>query len=178
MLHSDNGTQIDEIAYTKDWPFALIGDDAGVALERMDPDAASQSAGNCHPATSTSGYGTPGYVNSQYRQAEIVKMAGAVSPAIFSPDNNGRDGIATITYPVEESGYVANVFLFEAAGRMVRQLLKNDRLGRKGNRTWDGPDERHNTLPTGTYIVFTEILTLEGKKKRFKNTVVLARPLN
>jgi hypothetical protein len=79
---------------------------------------------------------------------------------------------------VQESGYVANVLLFDAAGRLVRQLVKNDLLGLKGNWAWDGLGEQRNKLPVGTYIIFTEIFNLEGKKKSFKNTIVLARQLN
>ncbi|WP_162944595.1 lamin tail domain-containing protein [Flavisolibacter nicotianae] len=178
VLQGDNGTQIDEVVYAKEWHFALISDDAGVALERIDPDAASQSAGNWHSAASTAGYGTPGYVNSQYRQAETVKATVSISPAIFSPDNDGRDDIAQISYQVAERGYVANVFLFDAAGRMVKHLVKNDLLATSGTWTWDGLGENSNRLPIGTYIVFTEIFTLEGRKKSFRNTIVLARPLN
>jgi hypothetical protein len=178
VLQRNNGDRMDEVAYTKDWHFGLIADDTGVALERIDPTDVSQKAANWHSAATTAGYGTPGYQNSQYRQAETGKATVTVFPAIFSPDNDGRDDIATITYQVEESGYVANVFLFDAAGRTVRQLVKNDLLGLKGSWTWDGLDERHNKLPIGTYIVLTEIFTLEGRKKSFKNTVVLARQLN
>lgn len=178
VLLRNNGDRIDEVAYTKDWHFGLIADDAGVALERIDPNDVSQKAANWHSASSSAGYGTPGYQNSQYRQAETVKATVTISPAIFSPDNDGRDDIATISYQLEETGYVANVFLFDAAGRMVRQLVKNDLLGLEGSWRWDGLDERHNKLPIGTYIVFTEIFTLEGRKKSFRNTVVLARQLN
>ncbi|HEU4902221.1 MAG TPA: lamin tail domain-containing protein [Flavisolibacter sp.] len=178
VLQSNIGNHMDEVAYTKDWHFGLVADDAGVALERIDPDDVSQKAANWHSAAATAGYGTPGYQNSQYRQTESVKATVAVSPAIFSPDNDGRDDIATIAYQVEESGYVANVFLFDAAGRTVRHLVKNDLLGLKGSWSWDGLDERRNKLPIGTYIVFTEIFTLGGRKKSFKNTVVLARQLN
>jgi len=32
-------------------------------------------------------------------------------------------------------------------------------------------------LPVGTYIIFTEIFNLQGKKSSFKNTIVLARKL-
>ena len=101
----------------------------------------------------------------------------SVSPAIFSPDNDGRDDLATISYQTEASGFVANVFIFDAAGKLVRQLVKNDLLALKGKWTWDGLGENNHKLPVGSYIVFTEIFNLEGKKKSFKNTIVLARQL-
>ena len=44
----------------------------GVALERIDPDAATQDAANWTSASETVGYGTPGYQNSQYKDASSV----------------------------------------------------------------------------------------------------------
>lgn len=173
-----NGVVVDEVAYDKDWHFGLIDNDEGVALERIDPDAASQNKSNWHSAATNAGYGTPTYKNSQYKQTEDVKATVELSPKIFSPDNDGRDDILTINYKVEEPGYVGNVFIFDAAGRLVRQLVKNDLLGLKGNWTWDGLGENRSKLPIGTYVVFTEIFNLQGKKKSFKQAVVLARQLS
>jgi hypothetical protein len=99
-------------------------------------------------------------------------------PPIFSPDNDGRDDVATIQYKVEENGYVANVSVFDAGGRLVRYLVRNELLSLKGFWIWDGLGENRNKLPVGTYIVYTEVFNLQGKKKSFKNTIVLARRLN
>lgn len=173
-----NGTIIDEVGYDKDWHFGLIDNDEGVALERIDPDAASQAKNNWHSAATSVGYGTPTYKNSQYKQTEDVKATVEISPKVFSPDNDGRDDILTINYKIEEPSYVSNVFIFDASGRLVRQLVKNDLLGLKGSWIWDGLGENKNKLPMGTYIVFTEIFNLQGKKRSFKQAVVLARQLN
>lgn len=101
-----------------------------------------------------------------------------VSPKIFSPDNDGYDDITTISYQVEQSGYVANITIFDASGRFVRYLVKNALLGLKGSWNWDGLDEKQQKLSVGTYIVYTEIYNMQGKKQQFKNTVALARRLN
>ena len=178
VLVSLNGDVIDEVAYEDDWHFGLIDNDDGVALERVDPLAVSQLKTNWHSAASGVGYGTPTYQNSQFKKTEDIKATIEVSPKIFSPDNNGRDDIASIGYKVDEAGYVANVIIFDGAGRMVRRLAKNDLLQLKGAWNWDGLGENRNKLPVGTYIVFTEIFNLQGKKKSFKNSIVLARQLN
>lgn len=178
VLLNLNGDVIDEVAYEDDWHFGLINDDDGVALERIDPTALSQNKNNWHSAATTSGYGTPTYQNSQFKKTEDISATILVSPKVFSPDNDGRDDIATINYQVEEQGYVANVIVFDANGRIVRHLVKNDLLQLKGKWNWDGLGENQSKLPIGTYIVFTEIFNLEGKKKSFKNSIVLARQLN
>jgi len=172
------GTVVDEVKYKDDWHFKLIDDPEGVSLERIDPAGPSQNETNWHSAASTAGYGTPTYKNSQYKLLNGVNATIGVTPKIFSPDNDGRDDIATIQYEVTEPGYVANITIFDAAGRPIRNLVRNGTLGLKGYWNWDGLDDKGNKLPVGTYIIFTEIFNLQGKKDAFKNTVVLARKLN
>jgi Lamin Tail Domain/CHU_C Type IX secretion signal domain len=177
VLLNFQGQVTDEVKYKDDWHFKLLDNAEGVSLERIDAEAPSQDAGNWHSAASTGGYGTPGYQNSQFKQTQTGAAAITVSPKIFSPDNDGRDDIATVQYQTTEPGYAATVTIFDAAGRPVRYFVKNEILGLKGTWNWDGLDEKGNKLPVGTYIIFTEVFNLQGKKERFKNIVVLARKL-
>jgi hypothetical protein len=169
------GDIVDEVPYSSKWHFALIGDAEGVSLERIDPSGPSADAGNWHSAASTAGYGTPGYRNSQYGSNEVSGSTIEVSPKIFSPDNDGYDDIASIRYLVEERGYVANITIFNSNGVPVRYLARNQTLGMNGYWNWDGLDDKQQKLPRGTYIIYTELFNLQGKKKQFKNTIVLAR---
>jgi hypothetical protein len=57
----------------------------------------------------------------------------------------------------------------------VRQLVRNALLGLKGIWTWDGLNNEGKALASGTYIIFTELFNLQGKKKTVKQTIVLAR---
>ncbi len=172
------GNVVDEVKYKDDWHFKLIDDDEGVSLERIDPAGPSQNEANWHSAASTAGYGTPTYKNSQYKLLNAINATIEITPKVFSPDNDGRDDIATIQYKVTEPGYIANITIFDAAGRPVHNLVRNGTLGLKGYWNWDGLDDKGNKLPVGTYIFFTEIFNLQGKKEKFKNVVVLARKLN
>ena len=172
------GNVVDEVKYKDDWHFKLIDNAEGVALERIDTAGVSQDAANWTSAASTSGYGTPTYKNSQYKLLSSINAVIAVTPKVFSPDNDGRDDIATIQYKVAEPGYIANITIFDASGRPVRNLVRNGTLGLEGYWNWDGLDDKGLKLPIGTYIVFTEIFNLQGKKEKFKNAVVLARKIN
>lgn len=178
ILLNFQGSVVDEVLYKDDWQFALIDNTEGVALERVDPNDDSQDAGNWHSAASTAGYGTPGYQNSQYKLLQSILATIEIIPKVFSPDNDGRDDIATIQYKTTEPGYVANVSIFDANGRPVRHLIRNGIMGLTGYWNWDGLDDQGLGLPVGTFIIFTEIFNLQGKKERFKNIVVLARMLN
>jgi hypothetical protein len=171
------GNMIDELAYRNDWHFKLIDNTEGVSLERIDPDTPSQDENNWHSAASTAGYGTPTYKNSQYKLQQAIQATIEITPKVFSPDNDGRDDIAIIQYKTDEPGYVANITIFDAAGRPVRSLVRNGTMGLTGHWNWEGLDDKGKKLPVGVYILFTEIFNLQGKKEKFKNTVVLARKL-
>ena len=178
ILLNSQGAVVDEVKYKDDWQFALISNPDGVSLERIDPDGISQEPGNWHSAASTAGFGTPTYKNSQYKLMQSVNATIEVTPKVFSPDNDGRDDIATIQYKTTEPGYVANITIYDANGRPVRNLVKNATLSLQGYWIWDGLDDKKLKLPIGTYILVTEMFNLAGKKEVFKNVVVLAGKLN
>jgi len=169
------GTIVDALEYDHKWHFGLIDNEDGVALERIDYNQPTQKQGNWTSAASTAGFGTPTYQNSQFKNSEQTNNAISITPQIFSPDNDGYEDYCFINYKVAEPGYVANITIFDAAGRPVRYLAKNSILGSNGNFRWDGLNDNQQRLSMGIYVVFTEIYNLSGYAKRFKSTVVLAR---
>ena len=175
IILNAQGKIIDELKYDEKWHFKLIDNREGVALERIDYNAGTQNEENWHSAATSVGYGTPTYKNSQYRLDLQVQGTITVSPEIVSPDNDGMDDFATIDYSFPSPGYVANITIFDANGRPVRYLQRNALCGIKGNFRWDGLGEKFQKLPVGIYVIFTEVFNLDGKKKQFKNTIVLAR---
>ncbi len=174
IVLNEQGNILDEVKYSEKWHFPLIKSVRGVSLERVDYHAPSIQS-NFHSAATSVGYGTPGYKNSQYQIAEEMRVGITVIPEIFSPDNDGHDDFVTINYSFPAAGYVANITIFDASGRPVRYLQKNSLSGIKGSYRWDGLDDKNRKLPQGIYIIYTEIFNTEGKKKAFKNTVVLGR---
>lgn len=174
ILLNEQGLVIDQVKYSAKWHFALISNDEDVALERINPDGASVQ-NNFHSAASSVGYGTPTYKNSQNRTDLEVRGDITITPAIVSPDNDGLDDFATIQYSFPEPGYVANITIFDAAGRPVRYLERNALSGIKGYYRWDGLGEKMQKLSVGIYIIYTEVFNLQGKTKKFKNTIVVAR---
>jgi len=174
IILNNQGSIIDEVAYSDKWHFPLMQNTKGVSLERINYDAPSVQ-NNFHSAASSAGYGTPGYKNSQFFSGDDFRATITVTPSIFSPDNDGNEDFATINYNFPSAGYVANITIFDASGRPVRFLEKNSLSGLTGYFRWDGLDDKGKKLPQGIYIIFTEIFNKDGRKKQFKNTVVLAR---
>ncbi|MCS3797907.1 lamin tail domain-containing protein [Niastella sp. OAS944] len=175
VLMNLQGTIIDELRYDQNWHFALVSEKEGVALERLNYNLPTQDKSNWSSAASTAGYGTPGYANSQLMAEGQPQGQIAITPAIFSPDNDGYNDFAAIEYQLGEPGYVANVRIFDVNGRLVRHLVNNAILGAAGRFRWDGLDDRLAKLPIGMYVVLTEIFNLQGKTRKFKQVVTLAR---
>lgn len=175
IILNAQGIITDELEYNEKWHFKLIDNREGVALERIDYHAPTQQQDNWHSAATSAGYGTPTYKNSQYRINDGVKGEITITPEIVSPDNDGLDDFATLSYAFPSAGYVANITIFDAGGRVVRYLQRNALCGITGNYRWDGLGEKNQKLPVGIYIIYTEIFNLQGKKKQFKNTIVLVR---
>jgi hypothetical protein len=165
---------IDELAYSEKWHFSLIADPSGVALERINYDLVTQDNNNWTSASSASGYGTPGDVNSQYHD-RLNTNDEIVMPYLFSPDNDGLNDIELIQFKMKEPGFVANTIIYDLSGRKVRYLIKNESPGLSAFYKWDGLDEKSRPLPQGIYILVTEMFNLNGKTRKFKNAVTLAR---
>ena len=175
LILNAQGDVVDELKYDEKWHFSLITNREGVALERIDYNAPTQSQENWHSAATSVGYGTPTYKNSQYKINDQLQGEITTTPEIVSPDNDGMDDFATVNYSFPQPGYVANITIFDAAGRVVRNLQRNALCGIRGSFRWDGLGEKNQQIATGIYIIYTEVFNLDGKKKRFNNTMVVAR---
>ena len=175
IILNAQGKPVDELLYDEKWHFKLIDDREGVALERISYDSKTQSPDNWHSAAASVGYGTPTSKNSQYRADQQVRAEVSITPGIVSPDNDGLDDFATISCVFPSPGYVASISIFDAAGRPVRYLQRNALCGIKNDFRWDGLGEKNQQLPVGIYIISTEVFNLDGKRKQFKNVIVLAR---
>ncbi len=104
----------------------------------------------------------------------MIKGEVAIAPKIFSPDNDGLDDFTNIGIRMTDPGYVANITIFDAAGRPLKDLVKNATLGSTASFRWDGLDDKLRKVPVGVYVIYTEVFNLNGKKRSFKNTVVVA----
>jgi hypothetical protein len=173
LLRKSDSAIIDELDYDERWHFKMITDKQGVALERINIDLPSQDTHNWTSASSSSNFGTPGQINSQFRSNEQGIEAISVLPEVFTPDNDGQNDFTSISINTQERGKIANAVIFNAMGRRVRYLLKNEVLGVKNRFNWDGCDDRDQLLPSGIYIIFTQVFDTKGNVTKHRNCVVL-----
>jgi hypothetical protein len=156
----------------------LLFDKEGISLERISFSEKTNNPGNWHSASTESGYGTPGYQNSQFENKNLVKPLVTFSPESFSPNNDGYNDEYKIEFYLENPGYYSNVRVFDSAGRFVLQLAKNNLLGTNDEITWNGEDETGQKQNMGVYVVLVEIFDLNGNVKRYKDGVVLTDVLD
>jgi hypothetical protein len=160
-------------SYNEDMHFSLLSDVDGVSLERLDVNRDVSDRGNWHSAAQTSGFGTPGLVNSQFFPTQQAVGEVSVDPELFSPrDGNGND-LVNINYNFPGPGYVGTVRIFDSNGRPVRQLATNQLLANQGTFTWDGTTDGGELARIGMYIILFEAFSESGDKSVHKLSVAL-----
>jgi len=170
LFRTKDEVVIDEVSYSSKWHASSVKDQKGVALERIDPEAETQSAANWTSASATAGYGTPGYRNSQ---SDISSPDDPDSPdeptGIEVPQWDESSGHYTISYYLDQPGYSCRVFIFNLAGIRVAEIANHELLGMKGQLTWDGYALSGKQLQTGIYIFYAELYHTTGTVKRYKH---------
>lgn len=172
--------RIDQVYYSEEYQFPLLTDVEGVALERLSSRQLSNDPSNWHSAaqttfngSSTGGYGTPTYKNSENTSESSSGSTFNITPEIFSPDEDGFQDVLRIGYHFETPGLVANIQIYDGTGRLVRKLVRNELLGNDGSFNWDGIDENREKAPIGIYVIYIEVFDKSGDVKKYKRTCVL-----
>jgi len=157
---------IDKFTYSPNMQFALLTSTKGVSLERLDPERATSDPGNWHSASQDVGFATPAYKNSEYSTGKPEDNTISLNPEIFSPDDDGYNDVLNINYKFDQPGYVGNVTIYDAKGRLIRLLVKSNLLATEGIFTWDGLNDNHEKARIGVYIVYFETFNLQGDVKK------------
>lgn len=174
----NNGQQLfDKMIYDEKMHHALVTTFKGISLERMDSAMPSRETSNWHSASSTVGYATPGYSNSQIKN-EASNPIFYIEPEAFSPDGDGVDDFASLHYQQNMAGNLATIRIFNAGGRSVKNLIVNQLLGTSGTLQWDGTDDRGAVVGTGYYFIVIDTFSINGQKQHYKCKVVVANRRN
>jgi hypothetical protein len=176
-ITSKGGDVIDLVAYTVAMQYPLLNSVDGVSLERISSERLSKDVTNWHSASEAVGYATPGYKNSQFAIPVTDAAEITLSPDIFSPDNDGYNDNLTIAYTFGASGYNATITIYDASGRIVRNLVNHELCGTSGAFAWDGITNDRQKASIGRYIVFVEIFDLDGNVNRYKKGTILGGKL-
>ena len=171
------GQELDHYAYDKSQHLPLLSTQAGVSLERIRA-AGPSLAANFHSAASTVGYATPGRPNSQAQDAAGGGQELTLAPELFTPDDDGQQDFTTLSYQLDQPGYVGSVTVYDALGRLTRRLLRNESLPTAGLVQWDGTDDGGHKAAVGYYLLYIELVQpSSGERREYKKTVVVGARL-
>lgn len=173
VLGNINNDELDRIDYTSENHFPLLSNTKGVSLERISLLKETNNKSNWHSAAESVGFATPAAQNSQWIDGGYSDGF-TLSSDIFSPDNDGYNDVLSINYTLEKEGMLANVNIYDGAGRVVKQLIKNELLGSSGQMLWDGVNDNNQKAAIGPYIIVIELTDINGTISRIRKTCVLA----
>lgn len=179
LTNPTKDTIVDSFRYDVSMHHVLVKNPKGVALERINPAWPVQDANSWHSAASSHNYGTPGFVNSQYRSMDELPEEGEQSfyleSPVFSPDNDGNNDVCVLHYNFPETGNVFNICILTPAGEKVFSLVEQFISGQEGVLTWDGRNRRGQLTNIGVYVFYIEIFNPNtGNRKCMKLPVVLS----
>ncbi|MFT6244029.1 MAG: hypothetical protein ACJAXI_000794, partial [Crocinitomicaceae bacterium] len=157
-----NNTLIDGVSYDAEWHFALLDDDDGKTLERLDPLAEANNSSNWHTAAEALDFGTPGRLNSQYRP-ELINGEFSYSSESISPDNDGFEDVLQVNYQMMEPGMVGTFTVYDDRGRLIAQVISSELLAIEGTFTWQGITDAGNKASIGTYVGVFEAFAVDGE---------------
>ncbi|MDH6356299.1 lamin tail domain-containing protein [Parabacteroides sp. PF5-9] len=158
---------IDELMYSSKWHASTVKEQKGVALERIDPEKPTQLPENWTSASSTAGYGTPGYQNSQFRQ-----NSGNID-GIEAPEYSESTGSYHILYSLNEPGYSCRIRIYNLSGQLIVVIANHELLGTQGSLTWDGSASNGSRLKTGVYIFHAELYHMNGETQTYKKVFLV-----
>ena len=160
------------LSYSEKMHHVLLKEKRGVSLERLSFRTGVDDPENWQSASSTDGYATPGYKNSQNFENEgngIIE----IQPKVFIPDAAGEQNFTKISYRMKQSGVNATVRIYGINGLLIREICQNDIWGNEGFYIWDGTDQNSRKVRPGQYIVWVETFDMKGNVDQIKKIVVV-----
>ncbi|NJO87250.1 MAG: lamin tail domain-containing protein [Lewinella sp.] len=111
------GDTLDSFTYSNELHSALLDDEDGVSLERINPKNPTQQPGNWFSAASEVGFASPTRPNSQFRTSGSNPEGEQfffLTENTVSPDGDGRQDALQINYQTPAAGWNARLRIFDA----------------------------------------------------------------
>ncbi len=172
-LMNKEGKVIDFFRYSEDNHSGFLRDTEGVSLERISFERPSNNPNNWQSAASTSGFATPGKMNSQFFISTENNEEVTIEPEVFAPGNTGRQDFVLIKCRFAASGNMANIKILDSNGRHIKTIISHKSIGAEEDFKWEGMDDNGQMVRMGYYIVFVEIYNSTGDKKLYRKKVVV-----
>jgi hypothetical protein len=170
VLLNDSMEVLDEFSYSAKIHSPFLANEEGVSLERISLEKPTGDSKNWASAAASVGFATPGLLNSQSESETEIQDEITCEPKAFSPNGDDYNDELNILFKLSKPGYIANVRIFDAVGRQVKFLVKNQSMAQEGSWLWDGKTDSGQKLGIGVYIILVEVFDQNGHTKAFKKT--------
>jgi hypothetical protein len=177
VLLSPDLQVVDAFTYYEDLHHPLLRDSKGVSLERLSPLLAPSDPSNWQSASGTEGFATPGRKNSQAISNEFEAERIQIEPEVFDPQGSVGAAFTTISYQLDQPGWLGTFKIYAATGQLIQTLAQNQVLGTSGLFTWTGTDSSGKLVRAGYYVLVVELYEPNGKTELIKKTLVVATTL-
>jgi hypothetical protein len=175
ILFNRSLEKIDEVFYDEKMHYSLLGGNEGISLEKVTTNGNSADKTMWHSASESSGWGTPGAVNSVLIEHQGKGDKVNLSSTKITPDNDGNEDILVINFMLKGLGNVISIEIFDETGRFVKRLTDNLFAGPEVSIVWNGTDEDENLVGTGIYILLITVFDDTGKSERWKRVCTVIR---
>jgi hypothetical protein len=159
--------------YSEGMHSIFLKDKEGVSLERISPNAETNSAENWKSSSGNNGYATPGLKNSNAAKSGEFEKEVSVVPEIFIPEF-GQPDFTRIQYSFKNAGNVASVKIFDSRGRLIKIIADNLILGTEGFIRWDGDRDNGMRAQVGSYMILFQVYDAEGEVRNIRKRVAIA----
>jgi hypothetical protein len=165
------GGTVDSVPYSPDWHSPSFTDVTGRSLERIHPLLVGPERQSWSTSVDPAG-GTPGRPNSVMVRQTVPGSSLRVSPNPFSPDGDGHEDHAVVSYRLAAAASYTIIRVFDRTGRLIRTLAERERGGIEGAAAWDGRDDLARRVRMGLYILHLEARDESGVTIASARTVV------
>ncbi|HEY5470245.1 MAG TPA: gliding motility-associated C-terminal domain-containing protein [Bacteroidales bacterium] len=166
---------IDRVRYNEKMHFSLLAGYEGVALEKIRTTLSSEDPASWHSASESSGWGTPGAINSVNIKNSEASDIITFSSSKITPDNDGNEDFLVIGLGLKGNDNIVSVVVFDETGNQVKKIASNMLAGPEASLIWDGTSDDGTLMTTGIYIVLITIYDDTGKTKKRKKVCTVIR---
>ena len=178
IIYDSFQTTIDSLFFNSSWHNSSYSTTKGVSLERRSFSASTNDPYNWSSSSNFPSGGTPGKPNSIAVGQSNNGSSVIFSPNPFSPDGDGFEDVAGISYQLNGEVHFVKIRIFDRLGRIICELKNYSPSGSKGQLFWDGKNQNGQIVPMGSYIVLIEGFNSENQNKEtIKKVIVVAKKL-
>ena len=162
------GVVLDSMVYSDKMHHAQISDTEGFSLERVPVDGANWFS------ASSDAMATPGCENSQSTRLPDASDAAPLDKTFWLSDSwfAPYQQYLSIAHSLP-AGCIANAWVYNLQGVLVRRLYNNALLSASGQTYWDGLNDDNEPCSVGIYVVVIEYVTPSADTHRIKLPVAL-----